>query len=175
MAKPKGRPENMRPPTTKEEARRRGHNGGVKSGEVRRNKKNARETMRMMLQLAAKGKIDETLENLGVDKTDRTNFAAMCGKAFTEYMRTGDIRQLETVIKIAGYDASENRKYRESEARIRAMDKSGIPIAGEVDASNRNDVLIMLPDDGRGNPGGTAVLESQAEAIVDKMNTGEVP
>lgn len=173
MAKPKGRPENMRPPTTKEEAKRRGHNGGVKSGEVRRNKKNARETMRMMLQLAAKGNISDTLKNLGVEESDRTNFAAMCGKAFTEYMRTGDIRQLETVIKIAGYDASENRKDRESEARIRAMDKSGIPIAGEVDASSRNDVLIVLPDDGRGNPGGTAVLESQAEEIAESIKESE--
>lgn len=173
MAKKTDTTKNLRPPTTKEEARRRGRNGGIKSGEVRRNKKNARETMRMMLQLAAKGKIDETLENLGVDKTDRTNFAAMCGKAFTEYMRTGDIRQLETVIKIAGYDASENRKDRESEARIRAMDKSGIPIAGEVDASSRNDVLIMLPDDGRGNPGGTAVLESQAEEIAESIKESE--
>ena len=173
MAKPKGRPENMRPPTTKEEAKRRGHNGGVKSGEVRRNKKNARETMRMMLQLAAQGNISDTLKNLGVEESDRTNFAAMCGKAFTEYMRTGDIRQLETVIKIAGYDASENRKDRESEARIRAMDKSGIPIAGEVDASSRNDVLIMLPDDGRGNPGGTAVLESQAEEIAESIKESE--
>lgn len=167
MAKKTDTTKNLRPPTTKEEARRRGRNGGIKSGEVRRNKKNARETMRMMLQLAAKGKIAENLENLGVDKTDQTNFAAMCGKAFTEYMRTGDIRQLETVIKIAGYDASENRKDRESEARIRAMDKSGIPIAGEVDASSRNDVLIMLPDDGRGNPGGTAILESHAEDIIN--------
>lgn len=163
----------MRPPTTKEEAKRRGHNGGVKSGEVRRNKKNARETMRMMLQLAAQGNISDTLKNLGVKESDRTNFAAMCGKAFTEYMRTGDIRQLETVIKIAGYDASENRKDRESEARIRAMDKSGIPIAGEVDASSRNDVLIMLPDDGRGNPGGTAVLESQAEEIAESIKESE--
>lgn len=167
MAKKTDTTKNLRPPTTKEEARRRGRNGGIKSGEVRRNKKNARETMRMMLQLAAKGKIAENLENLGVDKTDQTNFAAMCGKAFTEYMRTGDIRQLETVIKIAGYDASENRKDRESEARIRAMDKSGIPIAGEVDSSSRNDVLIMLPDDGRGNPGGTAILESQADDIIN--------
>lgn len=167
MAKKTDTTKNLRPPTTKEEARRRGRNGGIKSGEVRRNKKNARETMRMMLQLAAKGNIAENLEKLGVDKTDQTNFAAMCGKAFTEYMRTGDIRQLETVIKIAGYDASENRKDRESEARIRAMDKSGIPIAGEVDASSRNDVLIMLPDDGRGNPGGTAILESQAEDIIN--------
>lgn len=173
MAKKTDTTKNLRPPTTKEEARRRGRNGGIKSGEVRRNKKNARETMRMMLQLAAKGKIDETLENLGVDKTDRTNFAAMCGKAFTEYMRTGDIRQLETVIKIAGYDASENRKDRESEARIRAMDKSGIPIAGEMDASSHNDVLIMLPDDGRGNPGGTAVLESQAKEIAESIKESE--
>ena len=167
MAKPKGAPQNMRPPTTKEEAKRRGHNGGVKSGEVRRNKKNARETMRMMLQLAAKGNVEQNLEALGVEETDRTNFAAMCAKSFTEYMRTGDIRQLETIIKIAGYDTSEIRKDKESEARIRAMDKSGIPIAGEMDASSHNDVLIMLPDDGRGAPGGTSVLESQAEDIIN--------
>lgn len=173
MAKKTDTTKNLRPPTTKEEARRRGRNGGIKSGEVRRNKKNARETMRMMLQLAAQGNISDTLKNLGVKESDRTNFAAMCGKAFTEYMRTGDIRQLETVIKIAGYDASENRKDRESEARIRAMDKSGIPIAGEVDASSRNDVLIMLPDDGRGNPGGTAVLESQAEEIAESIKESE--
>jgi hypothetical protein len=36
---PKGRTENLRPVRTKAEARARGHNGGKKSGEARREKK----------------------------------------------------------------------------------------------------------------------------------------
>lgn len=48
MANPKGNPQNLKPVRTKNEARKKGRNGGIKSGESRRKKKTVREVMEMM-------------------------------------------------------------------------------------------------------------------------------
>lgn len=48
-SKPKGKPKNMTPIQSREEAVKRGRNGGIKSGEVRRNKKSLREHMQALL------------------------------------------------------------------------------------------------------------------------------
>lgn len=49
MANPKGNPQNFKPVRTKDEARKRGSNGGKKSGEVRAYKKNFKDTLKANL------------------------------------------------------------------------------------------------------------------------------
>lgn len=50
MANPKGNPENLNPVHSKEEARKRGRAGGIKSGEAKREKKKLRELAQMILE-----------------------------------------------------------------------------------------------------------------------------
>lgn len=56
MANPNGNIGNLQPVKTKEEARKRGRNGGIKSQQVQRERKKAKECMNMILSLDAKGK-----------------------------------------------------------------------------------------------------------------------
>jgi len=56
--------QNLQPVKTKEEARIRGRNGGIKSGEVRRQKKTMRETLENALKIEL---TKEKLEELGAD------------------------------------------------------------------------------------------------------------
>ena len=62
---------------TSEEAKKRGRAGGVKSGESRRAKRDAKSAVRYLLDLAAKGKIADNLKELGFPANEQTNMAAL--------------------------------------------------------------------------------------------------
>ena len=102
---------------TSEQAKKKGSAGGKKSGEVRREnarrKRDAREAVRFILDLAAQGQLAENLEKLGVETEDQTNMAALQASLFTYAMR-GDLNAYKTLMKMAGYDPEENREERES-------------------------------------------------------------
>lgn len=61
MPNPKGNPQNMKPPRTKAEAKKRGKNGGIKSGQARKAKKNLREHMQALLDSTIKDKSGKEL------------------------------------------------------------------------------------------------------------------
>lgn len=150
---------------SKEEAKKRGSLGGKKSGEVRRLRRDAKSTIRYILGLNAVGTVQKNLEATGIPENERSNMTATWVKCYTEWLRTGDIKLLEVLMKYGGFDEAELRKGKESEARIRAMDKSGIPVPGENESGARNEVMIVLPDDGRGAPGAVGITERDAEML----------
>lgn len=86
MARKGGAPENLQPVRTKEEAKKRGRNGGIKSGEARRKKRDAKNAMNILLDLAAKGNLDSNLSEFGVTEEDRTNLMALQARIFAMAM-----------------------------------------------------------------------------------------
>lgn len=62
--------QNLQPVRSKEEARKRGRNGGIKSGEVRKARKTMRETILAMLE---KEISPEKLAEYGIDSKDMTD------------------------------------------------------------------------------------------------------
>jgi len=122
MAKKGGAPENLNPVRTKEEAKERGRNGGIKSGEARRQKRDAKNAMNLLLDLAAKGNLKKNLDELGVSNEDQTNLMALQARIFAKAM-TGDLAAYDRIIKIAGMDPEENRKERESIAAEKRKDE----------------------------------------------------
>lgn len=150
-----------------EEARRRGRAGGKKTAEVMAKRRDAKKAIRYILELNAEGNVKQNLEALGIPEDEQSNMVAVWAKTFADWLRTGDVKLLEIMMKYAGFDEAELRKARESDARIRAMDKSGIPVAGETD-TNRNEIMIVLPDDQRGAPGAVEISESDAERLLDR-------
>lgn len=147
-----------------EEAKRRGSLGGKKSAEMRKLRKDAKKTIQFIMSMDAVGSVKNNLENIGVPDGAQSNMTATWVKCYTDWLKTGDIRLLEALMRYGGFDASELRKERESIARVDAMNKSGIPVSGEAD-STRNEIMIVLPDDGRGAPGASAISQSEAEDI----------
>ena len=96
-----GNIENMRPPKTKDEAKRRRATGGLKSGEVRRAKRDAKETALLFLNMAATGNLDEILDKLNIEKNDRTNLMGIVARHVVS-AQSGNVNSARLVLEMAG-------------------------------------------------------------------------
>ena len=101
MARKGGAPENLKPVRTKEEAKMRGKNGGKKSGEARRRKRDAKAAAKLILNLPCTKAVQKNLEALSVDEEDYTNRVALFARAFAQAM-TGDVKAMEFLVEMAG-------------------------------------------------------------------------
>ena len=132
--------------------------GGVKSGESRRAKRDAKSAVRYLLDLAAKGKIADNLKELGFPANEQTNMAALQARLFTMAMG-GNIDAYTTLMRMAGYEPEENRKERESiaadrrreielDAKVSALGSNPEGMSASVNMSDEdgnNDVVIYMP------------------------------
>lgn len=82
---------NLKPIRTKSEAREKGRNGGIASGEARREKKSLREAMQILMDADLTGKDGKTM----------TGTEAMAAKAFQAALK-GDWKAWELVRDTAG-------------------------------------------------------------------------
>lgn len=168
--------------TDSETAKARGSEGGKKSGEVRREKaqrqRDARDSARFLLQLAAKGKLKQNLQELGLPDDECTNMMALHARMLTAAMQKADIETYFALLKIAGFDPEEERKERESlasdrrrelelEAKIAALGRGApnadISIALD-DEDNHDDVVIYMPQ---------IASEESCQEQPDKSTTAE--
>ena len=103
---------------SKEELKKRQSNGGKRSGEVRREKRDARQAARYILGLAAKGATLDQLERLGADRKDGlTNMELLMAMLYAQSTSSSSNNQLDAtkmLLSYAGYDYEENRRERES-------------------------------------------------------------
>ena len=156
--KPKGKSWAENTIRDSETAKQRGHNGGVKSGEVRRAKRDARESIQYLLgQMTKSEQIRANLKELGVEENEFTNMIALHGRLFTMAMG-GNLEAYLTLMRMGGYEPEEVRKERESlaadrrrelelDAKVAAL---GHGAASEVavnlqDEDGDNDVVIYMP------------------------------
>lgn len=86
-----GNPKNMRPVRSKEEAKKKGRNGGIKSGQVRAAKKSLREHMQALLDSTIKDKSGKEL----------TGAEAMAIRAFQSALK-GDWKAWELTRDTSG-------------------------------------------------------------------------
>lgn len=141
----------------KSNAKECGSRGGIKSGETRRAKRDAREAMKFLLDLPAKGNLNSNLKELGYAEGERTNLAALAARIFTIAMQ-GNLDAVKELLKIAGYDPEENRKERESlssdERRSKELDAKINALMGKSDGDisinmndedDNNDVVVYMP------------------------------
>lgn len=151
MAKERKQNANLKPirkgDLSEEELKKRQHNGGVKSGEVRRQQRDAKASARYILNLASKNAVKANLEELGVEAGELTNMNALHARLFNMAMN-GDIEAYKQLIKIAGYEPEENRKERESLAKVDALASRGLEANVSValnEDEDSNDVIFYLP------------------------------
>ena len=103
MANPKGNIQNLQPVTTKEEARKRGRNGGIRSQQVQRERKKARECMEMILSLNTKSqKQKDLMTNMGIKDEDQQNIMSLMASMFARAVTTGDPNTVKSCLEIAG-------------------------------------------------------------------------
>lgn len=141
-----------------ETAKERGKKGGEKSGEVRRAKRDARDSVQYFLGRSAKNKdIRDNLLKLGIEDEECTNMMALQGRLFTMAM-SGNLDAYLTLMRMGGYDPEEIRKERESIAADRRREielDAKVAALGRGDASEmalnlqgedgENDVVVYMP------------------------------
>lgn len=157
--KPKGKTFQENKITDSETARERGHNGGVKSGEVRRAQRDARETIRYMLGRMTKAQnVKDNLRELGFEQEEFSNMAALHGRLFTMAMG-GNLEAYMTLMRMGGYEPEENRRERESvsadrrrdievDAKVTALGQKGESATVSIsmnDEDEHDDVVIYMP------------------------------
>lgn len=120
MANPKGNPESLRPVRSKDEARKRGAAGGKASGITRRNKRDAKNAISLLLGMAASGKFEKNLRTLGYDEADMTNMNALVARMFVEAMG-GDIMAFKALMEYGGFRPDQKLKDAERKARTQAL------------------------------------------------------
>lgn len=104
MAKKKtGNINNLQPVKSKEEARERGRNGGIKSQQVQRERRKAKECMNMILSLDAKGeKSRKMMAQMGIADEEQQNIMLLMTTMFAKAVSTGDPSAVKAILEIAG-------------------------------------------------------------------------
>lgn len=149
MANPKGAVENLRPVRSKEEAKKRGAAGGRKSGEVRRNKRDAKKAIDMVLNMGVTGKLADKLEELGIDPKDMTYLTAMTAVMALK-ASSGDVPAYRALMEYGGFNPELIRKENESRERAAYAKELQDGSDGPSDTDGlAEDVQIYLPDNGR--------------------------
>lgn len=97
--------ENLIPKTSdqsREEAKRNGRKGGIASGKVRRNKKEAKELALMLLSLPVSSKkIKSNLDKLQIKDADQSNRMAVLARFLTDALN-GNTKSGELLFKLTG-------------------------------------------------------------------------
>lgn len=147
---------------SKEELKKRQSNGGKKSGEVRRQKKDAREAARYILGLAASGQIKNNLKDLGV--TDANNLEALQARLLVMALG-GNLDAYRELMLAAGFNQEENRKERESVASDRRKD---LELDAKMTALGSNpDSKVSMSFGDEGGNGGVVIYLPEMEKEED--------
>lgn len=134
MAKKGGAPENLKPVRTKEEARERGRNGGKKSGEARRRKRDAQQAARLILNLpVSTDAMENNLKKMHIDEEDFTNRVALFARAFTQAM-TGDVKAMQFIVEMAGETPDQQLEKKRFENEIGKQEGSNNAVDDWVNA-----------------------------------------
>lgn len=95
--------DNLKPVTSSDEAKKRGRNGGIKSGQARKARKQARECMELIL----KSKVTreehiKILSGMGIKEKDRQNIMLLMASLFYKGVSTGDSNTVKAILEISG-------------------------------------------------------------------------
>lgn len=103
MANPKGNIGNLQPVETKEEAKKRGRNGGIRSQQVQRERRTAKKCMEMILSLDTKSqKQKELMTKMGIADEEQQNIMSLMASMFARAVTSGEPNAVKSVLEIAG-------------------------------------------------------------------------
>lgn len=93
----------LKPVRTKEEAKARGRNGGIKSGEARRAKKSMRETAKALMSMEVVGENNKkNLEAFGIQKGDQNYQTAIVVRLMQKALVEGDTSAIRLIGELTG-------------------------------------------------------------------------
>ena len=103
MSEKKYNTENLKPFKTEKEAREKGRKGGLKSQQIQRERRKAKECMNMILSLNVTGdKSKKMMSNLGIADEEQQNIMLLMSTMFMKAASTGDANAIAKILEIAG-------------------------------------------------------------------------
>ncbi len=139
---------NLNPVQSKEEAKQRGRNGGIKSGETRRKQRDMREAAKALMAMQVVGDNNrKNLENFGVAKEDQNYTTAIVVRLMQKALVDGDTNSIRLLAELTGQI---------TKAGVVPEDDPNLALAKEIAK-----IGINIPDNGR-NPVRKTTIGPQA-------------
>lgn len=129
-------PENLKPARSVEEARSLGRNGGIKSGETRRKKRDMKKALISLMEMPispAEDGLTEMMDEMSIPADDRDRMMAILVAMFREAVYNGNVKAAEFIRDTIGAGAAaEERKAKMKLERERfELEKSKSVLTGE--------------------------------------------
>lgn len=150
----------LKPVRTKEEAKERGRNGGIKSGEVRRAKKSMRETAKVLMSMKVVGDNNKkNLEAFGIKKGDQNYQTAVVVRLMQKALVEGDTSAIRLIGELTG-DLNRFGLIPEEESEIVEMTYPAINLPSN--GRDKKDAFQLAPQAGPQ----TQFMASSADIII---------
>lgn len=107
--------ENLKPVRTKSEARERGRNGGIKSGESRRRTAALRDTMNKLLTM--KVEVDGLSDVLRADGCEST-YEEVITMAMIQQAMLGDVKAYKAIMQVVGQTSKSDADLEEQKSKV---------------------------------------------------------
>ena len=107
--------ENLKPVRTKREARERGRNGGIKSGEARRRTADLRDTMNKLLTM--KVEVDGLSDVLRADGCEST-YEEVITMAMIQQAMLGDVKAYKAIMQVVGQTSKSDEDLEEQKSKV---------------------------------------------------------
>ena len=107
--------ENLKPVRTKSEARERGRNGGIKSGEARRRTAALRDTMNKLLTM--KVEVDGLSDVLRADGCEST-YEEVITMAMIQQAMLGDVKAYKAIMQVVGQTNKSDADLEEQKSKV---------------------------------------------------------
>lgn len=107
--------ENLKPVRTKSEARERGRNGGIKSGESRRRTAALRDTMNKLLTM--KVEVDGLSDVLRADGCEST-YEEVITMAMIQRAMLGDVKAYKAIMQVIGQTSKSDADLEEQKSKV---------------------------------------------------------
>lgn len=150
----------LNPVRTKEEAKKRGRNGGIKSGEARRAKKSMRETAKALMSMEVIGEKNKSnLEAFGIKKRDQNYQTAVVVRLMQKALVEGDTSAIRLIGELTG-DLNRFGLVAEEESEIVEMTYPAINLPNN--GRDKNTAFQLAPQAGPQ----TQFMASSADIII---------
>lgn len=127
--------ENLKPVRTKREARERGRNGGIKSGESRRRTAALRDTMNKLLTM--KVEVDGLSDVLRADGCEST-YEEVITMAMIQQAMLGDVKAYKAIMQVIGQTSKSDADLEEQRIRTDRAKRARDQEVGDTDAGDEN-------------------------------------
>lgn len=154
----KGKPDNLKPARSVDEARTLGRNGGIKSGETRRKKRDMKKALESLMEMPitnGEEELSAMMEQMGIPKDEQNRMMAILIAMFREAVYNGNVKAAEFIRDTIGAGAmAEERKEKiklererlELEKARSVQSGEGMPVILNVRPEMPNDVQTAKDD-----------------------------